>query len=79
MKRLKDSEITVESDSINLETNVKELSKVCRDMFRATGAMFEQEHLSFINMFAATGSGCHGGGHRFNKGIMEHKIINNLW
>ncbi len=44
----------------------------------ATGAMLEQEHLRFINIFAATGSGGIGGGHRFNKGIMEHKVINNL-
>ncbi len=41
MKRFKDIENNVEMDSINMEKYVKELSKVCWDMFRATGAMFE--------------------------------------
>ncbi len=53
------------------------MSKVCWDMFRATGAMFQQEYLRLINMSKAAGSGGNGGGHRFNKGIMEHKVINN--
>ena len=57
MRRLKDIENNVETDSINTEKYVKDLSKVCWDMFRATGAMFEQGHLRFINMFAATGNG----------------------
>ncbi len=40
--------------------------------------MFEQEHLRFINMFAATGNGGSGGvGHKFPTGIMEHKVIQN--
>ena len=78
MKRLKDIENNVETDSINMEKSVKQLSKVCWDMFRATGPMFEQEHLRFISMFAATGSGGIGGGQRFNKGIMKLKVINNL-
>ncbi len=78
MKRLKDIETHVEVDAINVEKYVRELSKVCWDMFRATGAMFEQEHLRFINMFTAAGSGGNGTGHRFNKIIMEHKVINNL-
>ncbi len=42
MKRLRD----VEADSINVEKYVKELSKVCLDMFRAIGTMFEQWHLT---------------------------------
>ncbi len=41
MKRLKDIENNVETDSKKVEKYVKELSKVCWDMFWATGAMFE--------------------------------------
>ncbi len=78
MKRLKDNENNVETDSINIGKYVKELSKVCWGMFRVTGAMFEQENLRFINMFAAAGSGGNGARHRFNKVIMEHKAIMNL-
>ncbi len=78
MKRLEDIENDVEADSINMEKYVKELSKVCWDMFRATGAMFEQENLRFIDMFAAAGSGGNEASHRFNKRIMEHKVIMNL-
>ncbi len=78
MKRLKDIESNAETDSINMERYVEELSKVGWDMFRATGAIFEQEPLMFISMFAATGSGGNGGRHMFNKGIIEHKVINNL-
>ncbi len=36
MRRLEDIENNVETDSINMEKNVKELSKVCWAMFRAT-------------------------------------------
>ncbi len=43
-----------------MEKCAKELSKVCWHMFRATGARFEQEHLRFINMFAAKGNGGSG-------------------
>ncbi len=64
MKRFKDNENNVETDSSNMEKYVKELSEVCWDMVRATGAMFEQEHLSFMNMFTAAGSGGNGGGYR---------------
>ncbi len=68
---LQQSELNVERDAVTSERYIKELSKVCWDMFRATGAMFEQEHVRFISMFIAAGSGGNGGGHRFNKGIME--------
>ena len=45
----------------------------------ASGSMFQQEHLRFINMFAASGGGGKGGGgHRFEKTIMEHKVIQYL-
>ncbi len=60
---------------MNVEKYVKELSDVRMEMFRATGAMIEQEHLRFTNVFAATGgSGHRGGGHRFANGVMEHKV-----
>ncbi len=62
MKRFEGIENNVETDSINMEKYVKELSKVCWDMFRPTGAMFEQENLKFINMFAATVVNGSGGG-----------------
>ncbi len=44
-------------DHVNTEKYIKELSKVCWEMFRAKGAMFDQENLGFTNMFVATGSG----------------------
>ncbi len=48
-------------------------------MFSAAGSMFEQGHLRFINMFAATGGGGSGGGsHKFAKGVMEHEVIQYL-
>ncbi len=65
MKRLKDIGNNVEMDSIHMEKYVKELSKVCWDMFRLTGAMFEQEHLRII----AT---------KYTRGTMEHKVITNV-
>ena len=79
MSRMKEISENVAGDQLNVEKYVKELSDVCVEMFRATGAMFEQEHLRFINMFAATGGGGQGGGgHRFPKAIMEHKVIQYL-
>ncbi len=59
MSRLKEIEENAEHDTINSEMYIKELSKVCWDMFRARGAMFDEEHLRFINMITAAGSnGC---------------------
>ena len=78
MARLQEIEQNVEHDAVNSEKYIRELSKVCGDMFRATGAMFEQEHLRFINMFTAAGSGGNGGGYKYPKAIMEHKVIQNL-
>ncbi len=57
MARLQQIGQSVEQDAVNSEKYIKELSKVCWAMFRATGAMFEQEHFRFINMFTAAGSG----------------------
>ncbi len=59
-----------------MEKYVKELTNVCREMFKATGAMYEQEHLRFIKMFVAAGSGGpEGVHHKSSKGIMEHRVI----
>ncbi len=70
----------VENDQPNIERNVKELTAVCEDMFRPTGAMFEQEHLRLINMLVATGvvGGAGGGGVKFEKDVMKHRVIQNL-
>ena len=41
--------------------------------------MLEQEHLRFINMFAATGvNGSGGGATKHIRGVMEHKVITSL-
>jgi hypothetical protein len=40
--------------------------------------MFEQEHLRFINMFTAAGSGGHGGGCKHPNAVMEDKGTENL-
>ena len=78
MARLHQIEQNVEHDAVNSEKHIKELSKVYWEMFRATGAMFEQEHLRFLSMFVAAGSGGNGGGHRQPKTVMENKVIQNL-
>ncbi len=78
MARLKEISENVVADQLNIEKHVKELTDVVREMFMASGSMFEQEHLRFINLFAATGGGGHGGGVRFPKAVMEHKIIQYL-
>ncbi len=54
-----EKEITenVAGDRLNVGKYVEDFSDVCMEMFRATGAMLAQEHLRFINMFAATGGG----------------------
>ncbi len=50
-----------EIDQLNTENYVKELTltTVCEGVFRATGAMFEQD-----NMFTAAGSRGSGGGYK---------------
>ncbi len=53
MARLQQIEQNVEHDAVNSEKH----TKVCWDMFRVTGAMFEQEQWRFISMFVAAGSG----------------------
>ncbi len=67
--RMKETEENVEHDAVNC---------LLGD-FRATGAMLEQEHLRFINLFAATGNGgVSAGSLKYPKGIMEHKVTQSL-
>ncbi len=54
MKRLGDIRDNVEGDSINMEKYLKELAVVSMDLTKACGRMFEQQHLRFTLMFAAT-------------------------
>ena len=63
---------------MNIEKHVKELTNVVQEMFLSTGSMFQQEHLRFFGLLAVTGGGGHGGGARFPKAIMEHKVIQYL-
>ncbi len=77
-------------DSINVAKYVKELTSTMIELSKATGRMFDQEHLRIINMVSAintVGSGGGGGGRggggggratKFSRGIMEHKVITNL-
>ena len=60
MSMLKEIVDNVEGDQLRTEKYVKGLGAVCTEMPRATGAMFEQEHLKFVAMFPATRTG--GGG-----------------
>ncbi len=41
MERLTQIEENVENDQLNVEKYVKDLTAVCREMFKATGAIFE--------------------------------------
>ena len=78
MSRLREISENVETDQLNIEKYVKELTNVCQEMFMSTGSMFQQEHLRFFGLLAVTGGGGHGGGARFPKAIMEHKVIQYL-
>ncbi len=74
MDRLTQIQEKVENEQLNIENFVTELTSVCREMFKAAGAMFEQEHLCFISMvMPSRSSGPNGGG--FHKTIMERKVI----
>jgi hypothetical protein len=63
MHRLKEIAENVESDQLNIEKYVKELTTVVREMFLSTGSMFQQENVRVFSMIAATGGGGYGGGH----------------
>jgi hypothetical protein len=58
---------------------IKELTDTVREMFMSTGPIFQQESVRFFSMCAATGGGGYGGGHgggsKYQKTIMEHKVI----
>ena len=77
MERLPQIEESVENDQVNIKRYVKDFTSVCRDMFKATGAMFEQEHLCFISMIMASRSGGPNGG-GYHKTVMENKVIQYL-
>ncbi len=47
----------VEGDSINVARCVKEVTIMIYDLTKATGRMFEQEHLKMINMVSAINHG----------------------
>ena len=53
MARLKDISENVLGDQLNTERYVKELTDVVREMFMASGPMFQQEHLRFITALQA--------------------------
>jgi hypothetical protein len=59
---------------------VKELSEVSMEMLKVVGTVLEQEPLRFINMITAVGSsgGALGGQGRYAKGVVEHKVVQNL-
>ncbi len=81
MTRLKEISENVAGGQLKVEKYVKELSDVCTKMFRATGCMFEQEHIRFINMVAAAGNGETGGGargFRYPRSAMENKVVQNM-
>ncbi len=45
MAGLQEIEQSLEHDAVNSEKYIRKSSNICWGMFRATGAMFEQEHL----------------------------------
>ena len=71
----------VEADSINVEKYVKGIVALVIDLVKASGRMFEHQHLRMIKMVPAIkpgGSGGTGGNGFTAKGIMEHKAIRKL-
>ena len=78
MHKLKEICENVEEGPMNIETYVRELTDAVREMFLSTGSMFQQEDRRFLSMLAAAGGGGHGAGNRYQKTIMEHKVIQYL-
>ncbi len=71
----------MEADSINVEKYVKEIAALVIDLLKASGRIFEQEHLRMINMASAINLGGSGGARGIKvtaKEIMEHKVMMNL-
>ncbi len=56
----------------------KELANLAVDPIQATGGIFEDGHLRMTNMVTSIHPGGGDGGNRFTKGIMEHKVMQNL-
>ncbi len=63
---------------LNIDKYVKEIASPPVDAVQATGKMFEETHMRMINMVTSIHPGGVGGGNRFPKGIMVHKVIHNL-
>ncbi len=61
-------------DQLSVDKYVRKLTNVVRERFLSTGSMFQQEHMRFVNLLAATGGGGYGGSSRSPKAIMEHKV-----
>jgi hypothetical protein len=79
LRRLGEIRDHVEADGINVEQYVKEIAVTVMELTKATGRMFEQEHLRFINMATSINPRTFGGGSSgVTRGIMEHKVIQNL-
>ncbi len=61
MQRVGDVRDHVEAVSVNVEKYVKEIAVLVGGLTKATGRMFEQEHLRMINMVSAINTGGSGG------------------
>ncbi len=68
----------MEADSINVEKYFKEIAALVADLTMATGRIFEQEPMWMINIVTSIHPSGVGGGNRSPRGIMEHKVIQNL-
>ena len=66
----------MEQDQFNSERYFKELASLLADAVQATGKMFEEELMRMINTSVHPGGVL--GGNRVPKGIMKHKVIQNL-
>ncbi len=78
LRRLSEIIDNVESDSLNTEGYVKELESMVIKVTKSIGRMFEQEPLRFMAMHTAASGGMSGGHKTYNKGVMEHRVIQNL-
>ena len=76
--RLSEIRDNVETDMLMTEKYVKELATMLIKITKAIGRMFEQEPLRFMAMHAASGGSKTGGHEKYTKGVMEHRVIQNL-
>ncbi len=66
-------------DSLHVENYDHDTMTVIQEVFIATGRMFEQEHLRMVAMITASNFGAvDDGGVKYNKGIMEHRVVQGL-